>query len=83
MAQSLKMVMYEIIYKLPFDLAYIDDIVFYRNKEVHIEYVLVVIEFPSKYSFPIWVRKSIFGQKMVRLLRFVISGSEINTGNEK
>lgn len=84
MAGLFQMVMDKILAYVPFALAYIDDIIiFSRNKEEHIRHVNFVIDLLTKFNLPIKLGKSRFGQRKVKLLGFIVSGSGIEMDPEK
>ena len=71
-------------WSLPFTAVYIDDItIFSPNRIEHIWHVKTVIDRLTRYNILIRADKSLFGQRKVRLLGFVVSGAGVEMDQDK
>lgn len=84
MTAQFQRVMEKIFGKLPFVAVYVDDIViFSENRDAHITHVICVMERLNKWNIPIRKDKSRFGQKMIYLLGYQISGDGVQMDSRK
>ncbi len=84
MTAQFQRVMEKIFGDLNFVAVYVDDIVvFSENREEHIEHVKTVMNRLNKWNIPIRLDKSRFGQKMVYLLGYQISGEGVQMDARK
>ena len=84
MSFKFQQLMDKIFGHLPFVVVYIDDItIVSKNREEHVEHVKFVINELTRWNIPIREDKSRFGQKEIKLLGHIISGTGIRKDPRK
>lgn len=79
MTSLFQRLMDKILADLPFAQCYVDDIIVFSNcRADHVEHVKAVLDRLTHWKLPIKLAKCRFGQKMVRVLGFIVSGNGIN-----